>query len=383
MLIEPTIKIISVTDKKVTFVIFNEHDSENLIVIQNLFQNEKKNCVTRSNEQFTICDLEPETIYKLKIKITISNNEWSKTDKSIIFTTKQCFEKILNNFIDRNCLSNKRIKYIEEIICDLKDNLETNMKFFQENSYELVSFGSFVNGFAFNDCDVDLTILTENLGKYQNVDHFLATIIKQVIIPCHPKIVKKYFMIGEKKTKVPLIKFDYMSVKIDLTLNRYDGINNTNFYKKCSKVKDIRNLGLLFKSLIKECCIKSTKQLNSYSIILMTLYYLQNTNQLQIDANKNNIVYLSDIPLVENFINLLDFYYNFEYDTEIIDINGPRVKQDEIVIHVADPFENINVSKNVDKFLLLNIKECLISAKNFLEGETCHHSDVEKWFMSM
>lgn len=195
----------------------------------------------------------------------------------------------------------------------------------QDLKLKLGKFGSVIGGFAAGDADIDLTILT---NCYINEKEFLSIVYEFLT-----REYKEVDRMSGKRTKIDLIltaKTPLITVtiiergaadmKIDILVNNLLGIINSKFLKVYSKVRWIRNLGLLLKLWGKATKIIDKQWYSSYSIVLMLIHFLIIKKKVKlildnrvISTSKPHFEYRR---IKENVVEEFDVYYQFKNEVE-------------------------------------------------------------------
>ncbi|CAD6195905.1 unnamed protein product [Caenorhabditis auriculariae] len=284
-----------------------------------------------------------------------------------------------------------------------KDNLDCKMRARQElqqffkqallnNNLMLFAVGSTVNGCGSYNSDVDLCLFTpsENplpLKKMPPPDRKASLKILQRIRKAYNKspfrsrikqITEKWEVIP---AKVPIIKMHlrapYNELEVDINVNNVAGIYNSHLIHYYSQV-DVRCSGLAL--LVKHWAIRNRINdamhgtLNSYSLILMVVHYLQCGVQPAVLPNLQHLfphLFSSDTPLEqlvlfqknwtflivqrikmtlgELLVGFFHYFAIFNFNKNAISIRHGRAlpKQGASHIYIEEPFDGGNTARAV------------------------------------
>ncbi|RMZ95341.1 poly(A) RNA polymerase GLD2-like, partial [Brachionus plicatilis] len=204
--------------------------------------------------------------------------------------------------------------------------------------------GSSANGFGTNQSDVDicLVISHEELNQKTEAVYLLKMIAKGLR---KASFIKNLIVIS---AKVPIIKFQdsHNNIECDLNLNNHIGIRNTHLLR-CYSEQDwrVRPLVLNIKRWAKFHNINdaSHQTISSYSLTLMTIYYLQSIckppvlpvlqklfpDKFDVDISVSELKLNEDLPtftsqnsqsLGDLFAGFLNFYAAFSFEYCVISI---------------------------------------------------------------
>ncbi|XP_028312416.1 poly(A) RNA polymerase GLD2 isoform X2 [Gouania willdenowi] len=229
--------------------------------------------------------------------------------------------------------------------------------------------GSSMNGLGCRSSDADLCLVIEArkkhdvvaaLSELQKLFRTLSYIVKATVI----------------RAKVPILKFKERSsgLEFDLNINNTVGIRNT-FLLRSYAFADlrVRPLILVIKKWARHMKINDASQgtLSSYSLVLMTLHYLQKRLPMdQIPEEAKRVPpFASKNPssLGKLFIGFLRYYSTeFRWDQQVISVRlakafpttSSTVWKNKFIC-VEEPFERRNVAQAVHK----KIKFDLITAQ--------------------
>ncbi|KRX07909.1 hypothetical protein PPERSA_10297 [Pseudocohnilembus persalinus] len=157
----------------------------------------------------------------------------------------------------------------------LKQNL--SQEFFSYfNKGFFVSYGSFSNGLGTQKSDVDATLLTSNYVDQRQVLDLMAIHLKE----CYDE--KKMTVLTNSQINVPLIKLviedeeDGQNEEIEICCNNQVGYINSQLIAQYTSIDDkVKQLIILVKHWAKIQGIQGQKQMASYTLVLLTINYLQ------------------------------------------------------------------------------------------------------------
>lgn len=145
--------------------------------------------------------------------------------------------------------------------------------------FKVGKFGSIVNGFAMDDADMDITIMTNSYINERDFLEILSGFLK-MRLNSHDYSVKNI-----PNANVPLIKLvrKHRSVRngkidVDILVNNICGMINSEYLRTYSELKSVKHLGVLIKIWAKNNGLISMNRLSSYSFMLMMVYYLIKKN---------------------------------------------------------------------------------------------------------
>lgn len=143
-------------------------------------------------------------------------------------------------------------------------------------------FGSTINGFGTRDSDVDVCCFIDGAQDQdsrlaaQDLQHKLQPLIEQ-----HQSFEVLSVI---SRAKIPILKLRFQSqLEVDLSCHNTEPMPNTLLLKKYSELNPVvSQLGILVKTWAKQesVCGAPSRFLSSYSLILMTIYFLQATMNL-------------------------------------------------------------------------------------------------------
>ncbi|KAF0988385.1 hypothetical protein HZS_507 [Henneguya salminicola] len=289
-------------------------------------------------------------------------------------------------FFNKICLYTSSILTPQPFYYDLLKNEISKIHDIIKSKYKdclLLPFGSFSTGLNWWVSDIDLALLT-----YLPVSP--VTILKKIsfLLSTHDFKIKLFVEFA----RVPVLKFMSvaLNVEFDLSINNGYAIYNSLLIRTYSHIYPDH------KALY--CCIKlcfvnelmlghHNKQLNSYSISIMLIYFLQhstekilpflqNTNTTDIhenimdilhfetnisELNKDNLVqFKKDSSVGKNLIEFFKFYSKFNFKNNIIAIDGrnyPPCENFNGFINIRDPFiPSFNLGRNLKKMDAFKLK---------------------------
>ncbi|KAI0986393.1 hypothetical protein GJ496_002836 [Pomphorhynchus laevis] len=287
-----------------------------------------------------------------------------------------------------NLIQNKQESLSVEIMNVFQQNKQTDSQYqlrqnlrsclqtifiqvFPKCSLHLV--GSSSNGFGSSTADADMCLMLTDDTICQrtesiNLLRLIQRSMRELSFAYFPFVIR---------AKVPILRFtDRISgLSVDLNLNNPAGIQNTRLIKAFS-TKDIRvqPLGIVIKLWAKSNKINDASQqtLSSYSLIMMTLHFLQyvcNPPVIPVLDVDDDTTWLNDWdsanhePLGVLFVKFLRYYSEtFNYDRSVISVRLGQVlsrvpnkypRSQGNLFCIEEPFELTNVARgvhNVDRF---------------------------------
>ncbi|XP_011503747.1 PREDICTED: poly(A) RNA polymerase, mitochondrial [Ceratosolen solmsi marchali] len=262
----------------------------------------------------------------------------------------------------------------------------------------ILPFGSTVNGFGKQNCDLDLSLHFEkekiekmNSNLVFHTKYFSITdkhrvqnvmeIIAGIMNICIPGIfnIRKIL-----QARVPIIKFDHKLTEIECDLS----MTNTSAYYMSELLymygeMDWRVRPLIFtiKAWAKNCSLtKDTAGpwITNFSLSLLVLFFFQqlkilppldllqscaNTNDIRLVDSHIDCTFLRDITKIPQYtletkeeslekllLNFFNYYSTFDFETKAISLRKgkPILKPEQCALYICNPLEiNLNVSKNV------------------------------------
>lgn len=312
------------------------------------------------------------------------------------------FSSVFDRIYERNKITTARAdehhaiaKYLEDMI---KEHFETAV---------ITLFGSSVNGFGSENCDVDLCMTFSD-------DPTGVEVNQKVIIEKLANILRKCPRIVEKSVtpivhaKVPICKFQYKKegrknpIECDISLYNILALSNTSMLRTYTLIDErVAKLGTIVKHFAKVCDIgdASRGSLSSYAYTLMTLHYLQQIGVIpvlqelyvgekpKILVDKWNTWFFGDLSrldhvwphrgenkasIAELFIGFLR-YYAEEFQFQQYVVCCRRLKKLSRLekmwtgkkISIEDPFLlKHNLGQGLDNRMATFIKSCVILGRN-------------------
>jgi len=240
--------------------------------------------------------------------------------------------------------------------------------------WKVASFGSAVNGFGTRHSDLDATCYRMNA----NGDEFdvmqTTEELRYQVLPLLEQ--QPYFtVVGQIwSARIPILKLQFREesdhvLDVDLSCHNTQPLSNTKLLRAYSQLDpNVRNLGIIMKHWAKaeQVCGAAEKNLSSYSLILMVIYFLQVHPSLHLpclptsafQGMKNSTMpkmtarwhCTQSLPmLIYNFFHF--FAHEFDWGAEVVSVRvGKRLsandatyvelrgRRDANRIHLEDPF---------------------------------------------
>lgn len=310
----------------------NEIDSYSKQIKELEFKNsnEIKNINIQKNAENSIIDilLSQENFLNLKNyhNDLLKNEDYlNKKFSDEIFDENQIKSNLYKDIIDFQKYTKSEIKKRQKPISHIRSSLQERLEL-SGYDYTVNVFGSYATGLCLPWSDLDLILISKN----QNMKNTNSVIKLQEIMGLlqniewvnTPMLVTDYYAF-------PFITFstdqehEYMKVNLTIQDKKNNGYKCVKLVREfINSYKNLEPLTLIVKQLMK--CSNTLfslsnyssysnnlqETLNSYSIILMIVYFLQ----LQIMGNIGRTVEMINNPenLGELFINFLLYYVNFE-----------------------------------------------------------------------
>ncbi|GFT97488.1 terminal uridylyltransferase 4 [Nephila pilipes] len=225
-------------------------------------------------------------------------------------SSMKCVNDVLweayNEFKIPDCKVDERKVFVKKLEGELK-KLYPDVK--------LTLFGSSVNGFGFQNSDLDICMTFKAKEKKDiNVLPVLKNVLRQLRRnKCYKNAVPLY------AATIPIIKFHYIAKEWNCDLSFYNvlAVHNSTLLRKYSLMDErCRILGCCLKLLAKKANIAdgASRKLSSYSYILMTIHYLQQLNPPVLP-----IMPVCDKEALEKRIEILNRYnyWHFENVAEL------------------------------------------------------------------
>ena len=312
----------------------NELDSYSKQIKELEFKNsnEIKNINMQKNAENSIIDilLSQENFLNLKNyhNDLLKNEDYlNKKFSDEIFDENQIKSNLYKDIIDFQKYTKTEIKKRQKPISHIRSALQERLEL-SGYDYTVNVFGSYATGLCLPWSDLDLILIS----KSQNMKNTNSVIKLQEIMGLlqniewvnTPMLVTDYYAF-------PFITFstdqehEYMKVNLTIQDKKNNGYKCVKLVREfINSYKNLEPLTLIVKQLMK--CSNTLfslsnyssysnnlqETLNSYSIILMIVYFLQ----LQIMGNLGRTVEMINNPenLGELFINFLLYYVNFDYN---------------------------------------------------------------------
>ena len=294
--------------------------------------NEIKNINMQKNAENSIIDilLSQENFLNLKNyhNDLLKNEDYlNKKFSDEMFDDNQIKSNLYKDIIDFQKYTKSEIKKRQKPISHIRSALQERLEL-SGYDYTVNVFGSYATGLCLPWSDLDLILIS----KSQNMKNTNSVIKLQEIMGLlqniewvnTPMLVTDYYAF-------PFITFstdqehEYMKVNLTIQDKKNNGYKCVKLVREfINSYKNLEPLTLIVKQLMK--CSNTLfslsnyssysnnlqETLNSYSIILMIVYFLQ----LQIMGNMGRTVEMINNPenLGELFINFLLYYVNFDYN---------------------------------------------------------------------
>lgn len=284
--------------------------------------------------------------------------------------------------------------------------------------------GSSANGFGTNSSDVDICLMVSHEEVNQKAEaicllRLLARALRKA------EFIKKLNVIS---AKVPIIKFhdSQNSIDCDININNHIGIRNTHLMKAYSDADwRVKPLVLAIKNWAKYHSINdaSKQTLSSYSLSLMTIYFLQISDppvlpilqELRPDKfnvkadirtlrlNDDAVIWSSsnNQTLGELFAGFIEFYSNFDFESKVISVRMGKVIPKNALpsqaldsdhtpwkfILIEEPFDLTNTARAVYDYTvfreIVNVfdrsNRCLKNSKSYEQLFTEKYFDIDKY----
>lgn len=184
-------------------------------------------------------------------------------------------ERLLDNRADLVEILDR--EYLE--ICDVLEEF-FSLKIYEGMEFSVGKFGSVVNGFAMDDADMDITIMTDSYVKERSLLETLSGFLTRRLNPLD------YSMEYLSNANVPVIKLkrkprrsNDIEVSIDVLVNNICGVINSKYLRTYSDLnKSVKYMGVLVKMWAKRAGLITQQRLSSYSFVIMMIYFLVKRN---------------------------------------------------------------------------------------------------------
>lgn len=261
------------------------------------------------------------------------------------------FSRIFTIIYDDLRMKSVRISEHEHITRDLESILNR----FLSNHSRLDLFGSCVNGFGSENCDLDLCLTFNDNVTGEGID--TVRIIDDIasILENHAPVAKQSIL-AITTAKVPIVKFVYIlngsKFNCDISLYNVLAKNNTALLRAYTQIDPrVSVMGFIVKFWAKICEIgdASKGSLSSYAYTLMTIHYLQAVNVIpvlqeilprgmaekpEMKVDDWNVYFFREISALDHnlwpqmnsnresiaslFFGFLDFYSGYNFEEQVI-----------------------------------------------------------------
>ena len=300
-----------------------ELESKNLNDIKNI--NMQKNA---ENSIFDIL-LSEENFLDLKNfhNELLKNEDYlNKKFSEEIFDENQIKSNLVKDIIDFQKFTKSEIKKKQKPISHIRSSLQEILEL-SGFDYTINVFGSYATGLCLAWSDLDLILISKNQNMKNNNSVIklqeIMGILQNIEWVNTPILITDYYAF-------PFITFstdqehEYMKVNLTIQDKKNNGYKCIKLIREfLNSYKNLEPLTLIVKQLMK-CSntlfslsnylyySNNSEALNSYSIILMIVYFLQ----IQLMGNMRRTVEMINNPdnLGELFINFLLYYVNFDFN---------------------------------------------------------------------
>lgn len=228
----------------------------------------------------------------------------------------------------RNQVFNKFKKYIEE-----------------EIDCKVESFGSYRTGMMVYDSDIDITVVLNNSNIKDDDKIEINNILNQISDIIYKSKISTGNLIHVKKAKTPILKCvdSLFKYKIDISINKKDGISTADFIKEQLAIRpEMKYFIIILKYYLKCRRLSDTScgGLCAYAQFLMILSFFQLHPLLQND----------NLNVKENLaVLLMDFFQfygvDFPFDKTGISVGETKYVQNRgSYVYIEDP---VTVGNNV------------------------------------
>ena len=237
------------------------------------------------------------------------------------FDENQITKNLVKDILDFQIYNKAQIKMKQTIAYNIRSSLQQILEL-NTYDYKVYVFGSYATGLCLNWSDLDLILISKNSNIKNNNTIFklqeIVSLLNNINWVDKPNLITDYYAF-------PFISFStdeehgFMKVNLTIQDNKNKGYQCVNLIQQfLNSYKNLEPLTLVVKQLMKcsntifslsNYAQNTPETLNSYSIILMIIYFFQfqlMNRTLDIINNPNN--------LGELFINFLFFYMNFDYN---------------------------------------------------------------------
>ena len=274
-------------------------------------------------------------IQELKLKIS----SYPKTLKSR--------EETLRQIVQLNDLNAKDSVRIEKMITTLYESFQ-KIKFKSPISntninFEMICFGSFINGFSINNSDVDCTILTNSFMEERSLLGYLSVALNSL----KPEDFE-FLCLNNKQIRIPILKIHSDQLgEMDLAINNVLGVANSKLLKVYSEINEkCQTLGKLVKIWGKSNNLIGPSIMSSYGYIVMVIYFLQLKRMLpslQVIAKKKRLANKTKPPLLKikrkvKNLEVEEFDTIIEFETDQMEIKK-YMQENQYPINTQGIFE--------------------------------------------
>ena len=287
-----------------------------------------KNQINNENDNLKILKTQENHLNLQNCHEKLINNEEYLNNKfsEISFDDTQVKIDLKKDILDFKDFTKLQIKQKQSIVNSIRNSLQ---QLFDESGYEyhLYVFGSYATGLCLSWSDLDLILVNKNqnanssentISKLQEIEEILKT----VNWVDKPTLITEYDIF-------PFVTFstdeehEFMKVNLCIQDNKHSGIKCVKLTQEFLKTyTNLEPLVLVIKQLFKftnylfmlsKIVPLDQESLNSYSILLMVISFLQ----LQLIGN--NIETINNPEnLGELFINFMGFCQRFDFENNII-----------------------------------------------------------------